>query len=271
MNRAAPIGLFDSGIGGLTVARELIWRLPAEALLYVADTAHVPYGGRSVDELCHLASSITRWLEAEGCKLVVVACNTCSAVALEACREVVDVPVVGVIEGGARAAGAAWRGGTVGVIATAATVASGAYPHALQALQPGLPVAQVACPRFVPLVEAGRLSTPDAVSAVCDYLAELPLAQLDALLLGCTHYPFLAPLLRMRTEERTQLIDPAFETARTVAAWLHDTGAAAAGPGAHRWCATGSADSLRLVNQLCFGGRLAAPEEIGALAVPAPA
>ncbi len=261
----APLGLFDSGIGGLTVARELLWRLPAESLLYVADTAHVPYGGREPDAIRGFAVGICRWLAAQGCKLIVMACNTSSALALDACREAVDVPIVGVIDGGARAALAVLNGGTVGVVATAATVASGAYPTAIRALAPQAPVTQVACPAFVPLVEAGRLGTPDAYAAVCDYLAELPLRSLDALVLGCTHYPFLAPVIRMRTEEWTHLVDPAVETAKSVVAWLDAAGLRSPGPARHRWCATGSTASLRRANALSFGGRLAAPEAIGPL------
>ena len=261
MDTTAPIGIFDSGIGGLTVARELLWRLPHESLLYLADTAHVPYGGRSVAELRDFAAHICRWLAAEGCKLIVVACNTSSAVALDAAQAAVAVPVVGVIEGGASAAAQVLNGGTVGVIATAATVASGAYLGAIHALRPDAPIEQVACPEFVPLVEAGRLGTPDASAAVCEYLAALPLRRLDALVLGCTHYPFLAPMLRMRTEERTHLVDPALETAKTVAGLLEVVGRSH-GPARHRIVATGSTASLERANQLSFGGRLPAAAAI---------
>ena len=261
----APIGLFDSGIGGLTVARELLWRLPSESLLYVADTAHVPYGGRPVPELCELGVGLARWLANEGCKLLVVACNTSSAVALDAIRDAVDVPVIGVIEGGAKAVEAVHRHGVVGVVATETTVSSGAYPEAIRARVPGAEVVQVACPRFVPLVEAGRLSTPDTVEAVCEALEQLPLMRLDALVLGCTHYPFLAPQLRMRTEETCHLVDPAVETAKAVAQRLRRDKLLASGQPHHRICATGPLDSLERANQFCFAGRLPVAESIAEL------
>ncbi len=255
----APIGLFDSGIGGLTVARELLWRLPSESLLYVADTAHLPYGGRPVAELRRLSVGLARWLADEGCKLLVVACNTSSAVALDAIREAVDVPVIGVLEGGARAVASQARPGVIGVCATAATVASGAYPAAIRALRPEAEIAQVACPAWVPLVEAGRLSTPDAAAAVCAALEELPLGELTALVLGCTHYPFLAPQIRMRTEETCYLVDPAAETARAIARDLHRRGLLAAGEPHHRLHATGDLTSLTHANRTMLGGRLPAP------------
>ncbi len=262
---SAPIGLFDSGIGGLTVARELLWRLPSESLLYVADTAHVPYGGRPVPELRQLGVGLARWLADEGCKLLVVACNTSSAVALEAIRAAVDIPVIGVIEGGAKAVEAVHQHGVIGVCATAATVTSGAYPAAIRALVPAAEVVQVACPAFVPLVEAGRLSTPDAAAAVCEALEALPLRDLDALVLGCTHYPFLAPQIRMRTEETCHLVDPAVETAKAVAWLLRRKKLLSAGPARHRICATGSLDSLERANRFCFAGRLPAAESIAEL------
>lgn len=261
----APIGVFDSGIGGLTVARELIWRLPRESLLYVADTAHVPYGERSPEEIRAFASAITRWLVAQGCKLVVMACNTSTALALELVQAEVAVPVVGTITGGAQAAVEAAGAGTIGVLATAATVASGAYPRAIAALAPAARVLQVACPDFVPLVEAGRIGTTDSYNAVCERVNQLPVLELDALVLGCTHYPFLSPVIRMATEERTYLVDPALITARSVAALLKARGLRAAGPARHRLVATGSTASVARVNATKFRGRLPAPEQIAPL------
>ncbi len=258
--REAPIGLFDSGIGGLTVVRELLWRLPQEPLLYVADTAHVPYGSRTPDELRGLAVGLCRWLERQGCKLIVVACNSSSAVALPEAQAAVSVPVIGVIEGGAQAAVQVLNGRQVGVVATAATVNSGAYPRAIERLCPAAAVTQVACPAFVPLVEAGRLGTPDAYAAVCECLEQLPLRELDALVLGCTHYPFLAPVIRMRTEEWTHLVDPAVETAKTVVQCLDELALRAVGSPRHRFGATGSTESLERANQTSFQGRLPAAE-----------
>ncbi|MBI2300682.1 MAG: glutamate racemase [Armatimonadetes bacterium] len=265
----APIGVFDSGVGGLTVVRELLWRLPHESLLYLADTAHVPYGPRDPDELRGFALGITQWLAEQGCKLVVMACNTSSALALDAARRLVDVPVLGVIEGGVRGAAAVVRDGAVAVLATAATVRSFAYPTALRALRPGLEVHQAACPDFVPLVEAGRLGTPDAYSAVCDYLDQLPLADLDALVLGCTHYPFLAPGIRMKAAEHTHLVDPAVETAKAVKRLLAERGLAGSGPARHRLVATGSTESVERIKATCFGGSLPRPERVEPLTWPA--
>jgi glutamate racemase len=253
----APIGVFDSGVGGLTVVRELLWRLPAESLLYIADTAHVPYGDRSPDEIRGYGVALTRYLANRGCKLVVMACNTSSALALDEAAAAVDVPVLGTIEGGARAAAAVANGGCLGVLATAATVASGAYPRAIAAAaRTRVEVRQVACPRFVPLVEAGRVGTPDSYDAVGQYLGQLPLLELDALVLGCTHYPFLAPVIRSRVEERTYLVDPAVETAKQIEADLAARGLLARGPARHELRATGDLESLRRTNQLSFGGRL---------------
>ncbi|MBI5834159.1 MAG: glutamate racemase [Armatimonadetes bacterium] len=257
---SAPIGLFDSGVGGLTVARELMWRLPAESLLYYGDTAHVPYGDRTADEITAYGVAIAEHLAHQGCKLIVVACNTVSALALDAVRAAVAVPVVGMITGGAKAAADEANGGTVGVLATAATVRSGAYPAAVTALKPAARVAQVACPRFVPLIEAGRCGFPDSYEAVCDYVGRLPVLDLDVLVLGCTHYAFLASAIRMKLEERTYLVDPAFETAKSVEQMLMDLDLLAAGPASHRMLASGSTDSLTRVNETFFAGRLPAVE-----------
>lgn len=259
--RSAPIGVFDSGVGGLTVARELLWRLPAESLLYYADTAHVPYGGREAGELRAFALGITAWLFDQGCKLVVMACNTSTALALDLARGSFDQPVLGVIDGGARAARAVAEDGLIGVLATAATVASGAYPNAIDPTAPES-VVQAACPRFVPLVEAGRLGTPDAYGAVCEYLDPLPLDDLDAVVLGCTHYPFLAPVVRMRLAPRTRLVDPAFETAKAVEQVLSEHDWLATGQPRHRVVASGSTESLERINARSFGGRLPQPQAV---------
>lgn len=268
---SAPIGLFDSGVGGLTVARELMWRLPAESLLYYGDTAHVPYGDRTAAELTDYGVAIAEYLAQQGCKLIVVACNTISALALDAVRAAVDVPVLGMITGGAKAAADEANGGVIGVLATAATVRSGAYPAAIAALKPAARVAQVACPRFVPLVEGGRCGFPDSLEAVCDYVGQLPVLDLDVLVLGCTHYAFLASAIRMKLEERTYLVDPALETAKAVERTLADADLLADGPPTHRLLASGSGDSLTRVNQTFFGGRLPVVERVGSPSQPSTA
>ncbi len=249
-----PIGVFDSGVGGLSVARELLWRLPAESLLYYGDTAHVPYGDREPAELASFGVGIARWLEAQGVKLIVIACNTISALALPQVRAAVGVPVLGMIEAGAAAAVAAARGRAVGVLATTATVRSGAYPAAIAARAPELEVAQVACPRFVGLVEAGRNGCPETYAAGEEYVAQLPVARLGAALLGCTHYSFLAADIRMWLGETTILVDPALAVAAAVEAQLTATDQRASGPARHRVITSGSPRSVdRLVKTTLAG------------------
>jgi glutamate racemase len=194
MNRA-PIGIFDSGIGGLTVARAIYDRLPRESTIYFGDTARVPYGPKSPETVTRYSLEILRWLLDQGVKAVVVACNTSTAHALRALQDATPVPVLGVIKPGARAAIAAGSGGPVGIIGTAGTIASDAYKRAIQALAPGLPVVQRACPLFVPLVEEGWFDHPATELVAADYLRDMREASVRSLVLGCTHYPLLKPLL----------------------------------------------------------------------------
>ncbi|HUO51035.1 MAG TPA: glutamate racemase, partial [Gemmatimonadaceae bacterium] len=186
---AAPIGVFDSGLGGLTVVHELRRQLPAERLIYFGDTARVPYGPKSPDTVRRYAAEITEWLIAQGVKAVVVACNTATAHALPMLRERFPLPVIGVIEPGARAAVRASASGRIGVIGTSGTIASGAYERAIRALRPGAEVTSRACPLFVPLVEEGWLDTPATRLVADEYLRPLAEHGCDALVLGCTHYP----------------------------------------------------------------------------------
>ncbi|MEO1229093.1 MAG: glutamate racemase [Myxococcota bacterium] len=223
-DRAAPIALFDSGVGGLTVLQALAQLLPAERFFYIADQVHVPYGGRPLDEIRGFARGLTRHAFARGAKAVVMACNVSSATyAAEAAISYGEDRVLGVVEPGAQAAAQATRTGRIGVLATAGTVASGAYPEALARARAQLEVRSVACPRFVPLIEAGKLDGPEAEDAVQEAVAPL-LDWADTLVLGCTHYPFLLPLLR-RLAPDLKTIDPAEATARVVAAQLGDRAA----------------------------------------------
>ena len=192
----APLGVFDSGIGGLTVARALFERLPHEAVLYFGDTARVPYGPKSPETVRRYSAEILAYLIGRGVKAVVVACNTSTAHALDHLRSRASVPVVGVIEPGARAAVAASRSGTIGVIGTVGTVASGAYERAIKALRPDATVVSAACPLFVPLVEEGWFDHPAAELIARDYLEPLRRSGVDVVVLGCTHYPLLKPLLQ---------------------------------------------------------------------------
>jgi glutamate racemase len=212
LKNAAAIGVFDSGLGGLTVLKALARRMPEESLIYFGDTARVPYGSKSPEAIARFSSEAARFLAGRGIKLLVIACNTSSAWALPAIRRAVRIPVIGVIEPGARAALAAARG-RVGIIGTEATVASRAYPKALRALSPRTRTASAACPLFVPLVEEGWWSGPVVSAVAARYLEPLKRARVDALILGCTHYPYLKPVLARAMGPRVKLIDSADETA----------------------------------------------------------
>ena len=224
MRSSAPIGVFDSGLGGLTVFRALARLMPQESLVYFGDTAHVPYGSKSPEAIARYSSAVARFLAKKGIKLLVVACNTSSALALPAIRKSVKVPVIGVVEPGARAAAAATRGGRVGVIGTEATVASGAYPKAVRGLRPRARVESRACPLFVPLVEEGRWTGPVVEQVAREYTAPLRRARVDTLILGCTHYPFLKPVLKKVMGKGVTLVDSADETAKETRRVLVDLG-----------------------------------------------
>jgi glutamate racemase len=261
MNRA-PIGVFDSGLGGLTVVRALFERLPHDAILYFGDTARVPYGPKSPVTVRRYSQEILHWLLHRGVKLVVVACNTSTAHGLDLLQATSPVPVIGVIGPGAGAAVRARRAGAIGVIGTAGTVESGAYSRAIQALDPGAPVVQQACPLFVPLVEEGWFDHPATELVAREYLAPLQAAGLDTLVLGCTHYPLLKPLLGRILGPAVTLIDSAEETAQAVAETLDQRGLAApagASP-AHRFVVSDDPDRFRMVGVRFLGERLGAVE-----------
>ena len=210
------IGIRDSGVGGLTVARCIRKLLPDASLLYFADTAHVPYGDRTPHEVQHFALNISEFLLAQGAQMLVFACNTSSAYALDLAQEKFDVPVVGMIEPGARAALRVWKSGPIGVLATQATVDSNVYPLTLEKLRPGTACLQIACPEFVPLVENEQNESPAARLAVRRYLQPLREAGAKTVVLGCTHYPLLLPLLQEEAPE-VCFVDPAEAVACEVA------------------------------------------------------
>lgn len=221
VNPDAPIGLYDSGVGGLTVLQAIAAYLPSERFIYIADQAHVPYGGRDLNEIRTFAGSLARYLFDRGCKMSVMACNISSATALDGLEVKVGAEhVLGVIRPGAEAAARVTGSGKVGILATAGTVASNAYVRALAGLDAAIEVHQVACPRFVPLVEAQRVDSDDALDAARTYLAPLLAAGVDTVVLGCTHYPFLLPALKSVAPAHVRFIDPAEETALTLRAVL---------------------------------------------------
>lgn len=201
------IGIFDSGVGGLTVLRELYRQLPNESILYFGDTARLPYGNRSKDEIVQFVREILSWMMPEKVKMVIMACNTSSALALETVQSEFDVPILGLILPGARAA--VRQGRRIGVIATPATAASNAYRHAIQEMNPACRVWQVGCPEFVPLIERNRINDPYTMEVAREYLAPLREQQIDTLVYGCTHYPHLAPVLKAILPSSVDLVDPA--------------------------------------------------------------
>jgi glutamate racemase len=260
----APIGIFDSGIGGLTVARAIYERLPGESTIYFGDTARVPYGPKSPETVRRYSREILQWLLGQGVKLVVIACNTSTAHALASLQAESPVPVIGVIEPGARAAVAATRGGPVGVIGTAGTIASNAYARAIHVLSPSLRVEQRPCPLFVPLVEEGWFEHPAAELIAEEYLAPLRTAGVDVLVLGCTHYPLLKPLLGRVMGPGVRLIDSAEETARAVAATLAECGLAApaGAPVYHRFVVSDDEPRFRQVGSRFIGEKLGSAEVV---------
>lgn len=267
-----PIGVFDSGVGGLTVLAELRRRLPDEGTIYLGDNARAPYGPRAADEVRRFTREAVDWLLAQDVKLLVLACNTATARALPDVRERASVPVMGVVRPGAVAASAATRSRQVGVIATAGTVESGAYPDAIVEADAAIQVAQLACPELVPMVEAGILDGRRAESVLRAYLEPLLLGHpaVDTLLLGCTHYPLLRAPIERIVGPAVAVVDSAFTTALAVEDLLHALGSRApsgTNP-AHRVTTTGDVASFVSVAARLFGDRLPSVEavDIGARA-----
>jgi len=212
--REAPLGVFDSGVGGLTVVHELIKQMPNESIIYYGDTAHVPYGERDPQELKGFAQNITGYLVAQGCKMIIIACNTSTSLAYEELKSNFSLPILGVIEPGANKALMATKNLRVGVIGTVATIKSGAYQQKLQAKNPEVQVFTEACPSFVPLVERGALRGAETRDIISGCLHPFLEKKIDTLILGCTHYPFLQPVIADVLGAETQIIDPARETVR---------------------------------------------------------
>ena len=232
MNAATerPIGVFDSGVGGLTVVRELWRQLPDESVVYFGDTARVPYGPKSRETVQRYAREAVAFLLGRGVKLIVVACNTATAHAIELLEQETPVPVIGVIEPGARAAVAATRTGRIGVIGTVGTIASGAYDRAVRRLLPNARVYAQPCPLFVPLVEEGWVDHPATALIAEEYLRPLREVDIDVLVLGCTHYPLLKPTLQRTLGPEIRLVDSAEETVAEVKRLLDDRGLRRASP-----------------------------------------
>jgi glutamate racemase len=269
---ARPIGVFDSGVGGLTVLSELRRRLPAESTIYLGDNARTPYGPRSREEVRRFTAECAVWLLDQDVKLLLLACNTATAQALDVVRELATVPVLGVVRPGAVAVAAATRTRHVGVIATAGTVASEAYPRAIREADPRTRIAQQACPDLVPLVEAGTFEGPDAENAVGAYLGQLFAAdaQIDTLLLGCTHYPLLRPVIERLIGPSVSVVDSAFTAALATEDLLDALGARSPdGEPANRIVTTGDVVAFSSVASRVFGAELPRVEPTSVQAVPA--
>jgi glutamate racemase len=258
----APIGVFDSGLGGLTVASEIMRQLPTEGLIYFGDTARVPYGPKAPSTVRRYSREIASFLERQGVKAIVVACNTATAHALTALRTELHVPIIGVIEPGARAAVAATQSQNIGVIGTAGTIRSGAYERAIRELAPNARITTQPCPLFVPLVEEGWVDKDATRLIAQEYLRPLVDAQVDTLVLGCTHYPLLKPVLAEVLGPGVRLIDSAAETAaetRRVLADQHIASAQATDP-LRRFVASDDSNQFLRLGQRFLGRALDAVE-----------
>lgn len=224
IDKNAPIGVFDSGVGGLTVAREIMRNLPSEKIVYFGDTARVPYGSKSQDTVIRYSRQITHFLREQQVKAIVIACNTASAFALETVKKEHDIPVLGVIGAGVKVAAQETRNKRVGVIGTVGTIGSGIHEHYLKELDPEITVIGKACPLFCPLVEEGWLHDPVTVEVATRYLEELKEKEVDTLILGCTHYPLIRSTIGEVMGDGVRLVNPAYETALELKNMLSDTG-----------------------------------------------
>ena len=252
------IGIFDSGVGGLTVLKEVVRALPQEDTIYLGDTARVPYGTKSPETVIRYSRQIARYLLSRDIKLLVVACNTASAVALASLQREFSIPIVGVIEPGARAAAQVTRSGKVGVIGTAATVASSAYTKAIKRINPEIEVVTRACPLFVPLAEEGWLDNEVAQLTARMYLGDLRDQGVDTLVLGCTHYPILKGVIAQVMGPGVTLVDSAEQTALTVVQILSGQGLLrpADERGNHHYYVTDIPAGFIRVGNRFLGGRL---------------
>jgi glutamate racemase len=264
VNRGAPIGVFDSGVGGLTVLRALTARLPDEETIYLGDTARVPYGTRSAEVVTRYATAAAKHLHARNIKLLVIACNTVSAQALPHLSSLLPIPVVGVIEPGAQTAAARTRGGNIAVLATPGTVASGAYQDVLRRLLPLSGVIARACPLFVPLAEEGWVEG-DVPRLVAErYLSDLRRAGVDTAVLGCTHYPLLSKVIAETLGPQVAIVDSAEATAASVEQLLekHQLSRPKGAPPRHRTLCTDMPDRFRSIAERFLGRPLDSVEPV---------
>ena len=213
INEEAPVGVFDSGVGGLTVVREIIRNLPNEDIVYFGDTARVPYGSKSKEAVVRYSKQIVNFLKSKGVKAIVVACNTASALALDELENVADIPIIGVVKPGTKAALKTTKNKKIGIIATESTIKSKLYPRLIGKIDPKIEVYGKACPLFVPLVEEGWIEDPITYEVAKRYLKELCDKDIDTLIMGCTHYPLISSVLKNSLGDKITLVNPAYETA----------------------------------------------------------
>lgn len=225
-NNTSPIGVFDSGVGGLTVAREIMRQLPQENMVYFGDTARVPYGSKSRDNIIRYSRQIIRFLRTKDVKAIVIACNTASALALDTVKEETDIPVIGVIVPGARAAIQATKNGVIGVAGTEATIQSETYTKVIKEMRPDAVVIGKPCPLFVPLVEEGFAKHRITEEVIDIYLSDMRQTDIDTMILGCTHYPLLRSRIMAYFGEKVHIVNPAYETAMDLKKLLDESGAA---------------------------------------------
>lgn len=209
----APIGVFDSGVGGLTVAREIMRQIPNETIVYFGDTARVPYGSKSKETVTTYSRQIIKFLQTKEVKAIVIACNTASAFALETVKKEISIPIIGVVKPGAKVAAETTKNGRIGIIGTEGTINSGIYNTFLSKIKPDVKVYGKACPLFVPLVEEGLLDDPVTIEIASRYIKELSGYDIDTLVLGCTHYPLIRNTIGKIVGDKVSLINPAYETA----------------------------------------------------------
>ena len=219
-----PIGVFESGVGGLTVAREIMRQLPDENIVYFGDTARLPYGSKSRDNIIRFSRQIIRFLLTRNVKAIVIACNTASAQALDVVKEEFDLPIIGTITAGARAAVQETRSGKIGVIGTEGTIRSQTYSEVIRELEPEAEVMGKACPLFVPLVEEGFAKHHIADEVIDIYLREMKESDIDTMILGCTHYPLLRSRIMAYLGDKVSIVNPAYETAMDLKRILEEKG-----------------------------------------------
>lgn len=224
MINKAPIGVFDSGVGGLTVVKEVMNQIPGESIIYFGDTARLPYGSKSKKTVIRYTRQIIRFLMQKDVKAIVIACNTASAFALETVKNEIDIPIIGVVKPGAKVAAETTKNGRIGIIGTEGTIQSGIYSEILSNTNPNVQVFGKACPLFVPLVEEGLIDDPVTYEMARRYISVLLEKDIDTLVLGCTHYPLLRKTIRKVVGDDINLVNPAYETAKSLAEVLSSHG-----------------------------------------------